>query len=365
MTRTTLGIATLFGLSFGLAGLVTPAHAQTITPIMVGLDSPRGLAFGPEGGLYVTEAGVPVNSGNCVVAALGMNCYSETGNVTRLYDGVQERVAAGLPSIYNTVRRDVVGANDISFQGRGGAYVTLGWGGAPAAREGLGTARSLIGTLIALEPSGQWRVDADISDFEDAKNPAGGPKDSNPYGVVATPGGRYVTDAGGNSLLRVAANGSVSLVATFAALPLASPPPLPASQTAEAVPTEVVIGPDGAFYVSTLTGAPFENGLARVYRVLPGEAPTVYQSGFRTIIDIDFGPDGSLYVLEHSGTGPGFAAPGRITRITPDNVRHVINTGTRLMRPTAIVVGEDGAIYVSNMGAGFAAGAGEVLKIVQ
>jgi sugar lactone lactonase YvrE len=181
--------------------------------------------------------------------------------------------------------------------------------------------------------------------------------------VVATPGGRYVTDAGGNSLLRVAANGSVSLVASFAALPLASPPPLPASQTAEAVPTEVVIGPDGAFYVSTLTGAPFENGLANVYRVVPGQAPKVYQSGFRTIIDIDFGPDGSLYVLEHSATSPGFAAPGKITRITPDNVRHVINTGTRLMRPTAIVVGEDGAIYVSNMGAGFAAGVGEVLKI--
>jgi hypothetical protein len=358
-------LATLFGLSLGLAGLVTPAHAQTITPVMSGLDSPRGLAFGPEGGLYVTEAGLPINSGDCVGVALGMNCYSETGSVTRLYDGVQERVATGLPSLYNTIRRDVVGANDISFQGRGGAYITLGWGGAPAARDGLDTARSLVGTLIALQPSGHWRVDADISDFEDANNPAGGPKDSNPYGVVATPGDRYVTDAGGNSLLRVAANGRVSLVASFAALPLASPPPLPASQTAEAVPTEVVIGPDGAFYVSTLTGMPFENGLANVYRVVPGEAPKPYQSGFRTIIDIDFGPDGSLYVLEHSATGPGFAAPGKITRITPDNVRHVISTGTRLMRPTAILVGEDGAIYVSNQGAGFAAGLGEVLKIVQ
>ena len=182
--------------------------------------------------------------------------------------------------------------------------------------------------------------------------------------MVATPGGRYVTDAGGNSLLRVSDNGRVSLVASFAALPLASPPPLPASQTAEAVPTEVVIGPDGAFYVRTLTGAPFENGLANVYRVVPGQTPKVYQSGFR-IIDIDFGPDGSLYVPEHSATGPGFAAPGKITRITPDNVRHVINTGTTLMRPTAILIGEDGAIYVSNMGAGFAAGLGELLKIVQ
>ena len=57
--------------------------------------------------------------------------------------------------------------------------------------------------------------------------------------------------------------------------------------------------------------------------------------------------------------------PGRITRITPDTVRHIIDTGTTLMRPTAIVIDEDGAIYASNKGAGFAAGVGEVLKIVQ
>jgi hypothetical protein len=351
------------GLILTLTMLGASAQAQTVTKVMSGLDSPRGLAFGPEGGLYVTEAGVPENSGNCVVVALGMNCYSESGKVTRLFGGKQERVADGLPSTFNTVRQDVVGPNDISFQGRGGAYVTLGWGGAPAARPNA--IASLVGTLINLEPSGRWRLDANISDFEDANNPAGGPKDSNPYGVLALPGERYVTDAGGNSLLRVAANGDVSLVATFGPEAIVPPPTPPASQTAEAVPTEVVLGPDGALYVSLLTGAPFANGIAKVYRVVPGQAPTVFQSGFRTIIDIAFGPDGSLYVLEHSATAPGFAAPGKITRITPDNVRHVISTGsTTLMRPTAIVVDDAGAIYVSNKGAGFAAGAGEVLKIV-
>ena len=348
------------GLVLTLAMLGASAEAQTITQVMTGLDSPRGLAFGPEGGLYVTEAGVPANSGNCVAVALGMNCYSETGKVTRLYQGKQERVAEGLPSTFNTVRQDVVGPNDISFQGRGGAYVTIGWGGAPAARPRA--IASLVGTLITLQPSGRWRFDANISDFEDANNPAGGPKDSNPYGVLALPGERYVTDAGGNSLLRVRANGDVSLVATFGPEPIVPPPAPPSAQTAEAVPTEVVMGPDGALYVSLLTGVPFANGIAKVYRVVPGQTPTVFQSNFRTIIDIDFGPDGSLYVLEHSATAPGFAAAGKITRITPDNVRHVINTGTTLTRPTAIVVDQEGAIYVSNKGAGFATG--EVLKIV-
>ena len=363
MTRLTrLGMVTVCGLS--LSVLAASAQAQTITQVMSGLDSPRGLAFGPEGGLYVAEAGVPGSSGFCVTVAVGTNCYSETGKVTRLYRGAQERVAEGLPSIFNTVRMDVNGANDISFHGRGNGFVTIGWTGEPAARAGLGAKGSLVGTLISLQPSGRWRVDADIAALEDANNPAGGPKDSNPFGVLALSGEQYVADAGGNSLLRVAANGTVSVVTTFAPVTIV-PPPATGSLTAEPVPTSVNVGPDGALYVSLLTGVPFANGIAKIYRVVPGQPNAVYQDGFRTIIDFAFGPDGSLYVLEHSATGPGFGAPGRITKITRDTVRHVINTGARLQRPTAIIVDEDGAIYVSNKGAGVPAGAGEVLKIVE
>jgi hypothetical protein len=35
----------------------------------------------------------------------------------------------------------------------------------------------------------------------------------------------------------------------------------------------VVVGPDGAYYVSQLTGFPFPVGAANVYRVVPGSAP--------------------------------------------------------------------------------------------
>ena len=41
-----------------LLAMVGPAAAQTATSVvMSGLDNPRGLAFGPEGALYVAEAG--------------------------------------------------------------------------------------------------------------------------------------------------------------------------------------------------------------------------------------------------------------------------------------------------------------------
>ncbi|MBA2357967.1 MAG: ScyD/ScyE family protein, partial [Actinobacteria bacterium] len=39
----------------GVLGLAVPAGAGavTVTPVMSGLDNPRGLAFGPDGALYV------------------------------------------------------------------------------------------------------------------------------------------------------------------------------------------------------------------------------------------------------------------------------------------------------------------------
>jgi glucose/arabinose dehydrogenase len=113
--------------------------------------------------------------------------------------------------------------------------------------------------------------------------------------------------------------------------------------------------------VGELSGVPFATGAANIYRVEPGQAPEVFLTGFTTIIDLDFGPDDSLYVLEHS-TGPAFfARPGQITRVAPDGTRSVVYSG--LIRPTSLVVDEDGTIYVTNNA--IVAGLGQVLKIEQ
>jgi hypothetical protein len=125
------------------------------------------------------------------------------------------------------------------------------------------------------------------------------------------------------------------------------------------VPTAVVVGPDGAYYVSELTGVPFAAGAARIYRVVPGAPPQIFLDGFKTIIDLDFGPDGSLYVLEHA-TGPAFfTLPGQVIRVAPSGSRSVVVGG--LTRPGSLVVGPDRAIYVSNRGT--SVGIGEVLRI--
>ena len=126
------------------------------------------------------------------------------------------------------------------------------------------------------------------------------------------------------------------------------------------MPTSVSRGPDGALYVSELSGVPFATNAARIYRVVPGAAPTVYLSSFTTVIDFAFGPDGSMYVVEHS-TGPMFfAGAGRIPKVSTTGARTTVIGG--LDRPTSIVVNNDGALYITNHG--ISMGAGEVLKIV-
>lgn len=330
----------------------SPGYAQTVETVLSGLDNPRGLAFGPEGALYVVEAGRG-GAGPSVFLRGALFSYGPTGAVTRLWKGVQSRFATGLPSMVNAAG-EVTGPHDISFQGRGGAFVTVGFGADPALRAGFGEPGAVFGTLVKVSANGGWRVVTDVAAHESATNPAGGPIDSNPFGLLAEPSGLMVADAGGNSLLRVSAAGAVSTVATFPARPVRS---------TDSVPTSVSAGPDGAYYVSELTGVPFAAGAARIYRVnyrprYVGD-PSVYLDGFKAIIDIAHAPDGSLYVLEHAGGPVFFTEPGRVIRVSAGGARTTVVDG--LDRPTSIVVGGDGVLYVTNHGVSI--GGGEVLRI--
>jgi hypothetical protein len=320
------------------------------TVLMSGLDHPRGLAIGPEGGLYVVEAGRG-GSGPCqiVLANEPPRCFGLTGAITRLWKGVQERVVTGLPSQANA--NGATGPHDISFIGRGGAYVSIGSGGNPSLRAGWGPGGELFGTVVHMPTSGRWRVVADIGAFEVSDNPDHGVIDTNAFGLLAEPSVRFVADAGGNALLQVTANGEISVVATF-------PARLNSTRGTDSVPTDVVRGPDNALYVSELAGVNFAAGLANIWRVVPGSAPTVYRSGLQTVIDLDFGPDGTLYYLEHA-SGVFFGGPGRVVHVLANGSTAVVASG--LTRPTSLLVDDDGTVYVTNNGV--TPGTGQVLKI--
>lgn len=323
------------------------------TVVLDRLDSPRGIAFGPDGALYVVEAGNVTVTGPCAPTARGPGCFSGTGGVTRLQGGTRTRIASGLPSYVLPATAEISGPQDIAFAGRSNPFVTLGLGGDPALRAGLGAGAAAMGTIIRLSPSGEWRVVADIVAFEEARNPGGGAVDSNPFGLLAEGGQLYVADAGGNALLSVDASRATDVVTTFPTTP--APPPFNVS---EAVPTEVQRGPDGALYVSTLTGAPFVAGAAGIYRLDASGTPTLYAGGFKMVVDFAFDRRGGLYVLEYDTAPLFFGGPGRLTLVRRNGTRVVLSAS--LTAPTAVAVGPDGSVYVSNFGN--RASVGEVLR---
>lgn len=196
--------------------------------------------------------------------------------------------------------------------------------------------------------AGLWRVSddgarmvADIEQFESSHDPdalegrrwkqlaceddaaqgfTAGPQ-SNPYHLVAISDlTTLVADAAGNTLLSASIGGDVDWIAVFE-------PPVdeqgewrffrPAENAPEIdchvqpVPTAVAVGPDGAYYVGELTGTPAVPGWSRVWRIEPGASNVVCPSdfcrvaieGLTSVIDVAFGPDGQLYVVEMDRAG--------------------------------------------------------------
>ena len=218
--------------------------------------------------------------------------------------------------------------------------------------------------------SGNWSLGTDLGDYETAANPAEDEIDSNPYGILQLSGKQIVADAGANALNQIAANGKVSTLAVFPNRMVDAPPFLglpPGTQIPmDAVPTTVAVGPDGNFYVGQLTGFPFPVGGANVYRVpAKGGTPEVFASGFTHIIDIAFGNDGSLYVLEIAKNGllAAFGSndwTGSLIKVAKDGTKTEI-ASEGLFAPGGLVIGSHGAIYVTNNS--ISGGKGELVKI--
>lgn len=317
VTMKRLAVASAVILS-ALAQGTPGAAAPDVTVLYTGLSNPRGLAFDNDGVLYVTEAGRGADGAPdpvCLPRPQGIGCLGATGALARLdRDGSLTRVLTGLPSLAGPDGTEAIGPNDIAFNRNGRSLLTIGLSEAPANRDTLPDPGQEMGRLLSVRRdfATDWyrlklkteRI-ADIAGWEAAHNPDGGELDSNAQSVAFGPGGAAVVDAGANSLLFVTPQGRVSTLAAFGERQMPAPPmmnlPAGTMMPMQSVPMGVAYR-DGAYYVAELTGRPFTQGSARIFKVVPGQEPTVYAEGLTTVVDIAFAPNGDLYALEFTHT---------------------------------------------------------------
>ena len=101
-----------------------------------------------------------------------------------------------------------------------------------------------------------------------------------------------------------------------------------------------------------------------VRRLLPQvrvKTPVNGATGFTNIVDIAWGPKGSLYVLEITSNGLLSGDPtGALIRVWPNGKQTTV-ASTGLVTPTGVAIAHDGTVYVTNYGT--SAGKGTVLNL--
>ena len=366
--RAALALLAALGLAasgLAVSGVNTAADAREgrtsggAKVIASGLDNPRGLAFAPDGSLYVAESGAG-GSGPCFVGPEGPSCFGKSGAVTRIgkwgHRWTQRRVLTRLPSFgQEGTGNAAIGPSDVAFKGHA-MYVTVG----------LGLDLEFSNTIPALADMGELivatktrhhrrlkvRTVADLAEFEDEFNPTGDEENVNPNSALVSRRGVVVSDAGANDLLLVRKHGRIKVLATF-------PNRDVDGFSMDEVPTSVARGLDGALYVGQLTGFPFPVSGANVYRVGRNGAVTVHATGFTNIIDIAFDKRGRLYVLEIFTNGLLSGDPtGALIQVRHNGSQRLVTDD--LQTPGGLAL-HRGYAYVSNCGT--CADGGEVLRI--
>jgi glucose/arabinose dehydrogenase len=396
MTRLRVRLSTV--VVFGLVGAaiavgsVSANAAGVGTPVITGLNSPRGITFDSAGSMYVSESGV-AGSGEAGIATLGRVRKYPAGSTTPAW-------STGFESLYvtedPTQPPDVLGPAGISAFGTScfvGVSSTTPWlapGSSSictvrmiislshdgiAAETGGAVNTTQMGHLFGLDPaSGAAKDLANVGDqmfaITGAHQSLGTEfPDSDPFGVLITRDAKgavrtFVADAAANTVLEINANGTARIIAYI--------PTETAEPFHDQTPTCVAQGPDGMLYVGTLDlVANFETpGRSSVYRIDPNTTfdpqhpakPQLWASGLTTITGCTFDRAGNFWATEMfqpSSAGP----PGDVVAISfnhPSQITHV--GGGSLPLPGGIAQGPDGRMYVTINTAG-APGSGAVVRL--
>ncbi|GAA0576252.1 ScyD/ScyE family protein [Streptomyces crystallinus] len=367
------------------------AATANIEVIASKLNNPRGLSVQADGTILVAESGV--GKPGC---APGTKCVGLTGSIYRVKGTQQGRVVTGLASSavaptnpYEPI--SAAGPNDVEANGSG--YLVLsGFGGGTDDRDKLGADAAKLGTL---QTASGWVVGDPVKHetlldpdwvLGHPANPEEASVHSNAWRFARNGRGFLVTDAGANDLIGVGFGGRTTTEAIFpdnelpapggAAAPSAKEKKVleslaPQTKTVaadgtvkvQAVPSGIVKGKDGAFYIADMGG--LRPGGSRIWRLVPGHRPEVFASGLTAVSDLAADKDGNLVALTLTGgfQQQGPPLPGKLNRIDiKTKAVTEIPTDGKLAMSTGLAVGPQNEIYVTNNSVGTE---GQLIKITQ
>jgi len=343
---------------FSLAPLPSAAQetAQAVPfTYATGLEGPRGLRFGPDGYLYVAEAGTGgKNSTTCtqVPGPVGPYTGGMNARISKISPrGVRTTVASGFPSTQDA-QGDLIGVSDVAFL-NGTLYASVAGGGCSH-----GNPTSPSGIAVVDLSNGRWTLIANIGAFLKAhqtkyESADDFEPDGTLYSLIAHEGVLLTVEPNHGEVISVTTRGEINQVIDISA------------SEGHIVPTSIAAR-EGSLYVGNLNLFPIDPQWARIMTISKGDrdddfnpAPGFETHGFRvvnskagftTVVAVDFGPDGLLYVLELSD-GAGFPTPGlgKVVRVKHSGEIEDVITG--LVVPTGMTFGPDGRLYVSNFGA--------------
>lgn len=336
------------------------AQAQaTYTVFSSGLENPRGLAFSPEGVLYVAEAGtggsLSTTPQQCTQVPFPIGPYTGgyTSRISKIdSNGVRTTVADDLFSNEtNPVSGGFLsGVADVVFLGNRLYALTA----AAGCSHGL---LNTVNGIYKVEDNGTLSIVADLSTYQQTHmvaqpNADDFEPDGTWFSMVRDGDAMVAVEPNHGEIDKISAKGDITRLADVSAT------------QGHIVPTSIVAH-NGEYYFGNLSTFPVVPGSSKVYKLNPrtGEI-SVYASGFSTIEGIDFDQHDNLYVLEsmtNAGYPPVQANSGKITRVNRSGTKDTVLTGLNF--PSAMRFGPDGKLYVSNQGYAVPPGLGQILKV--